>query len=152
MSSSDSDRIDTTARALEAALARIGEPITEAQAREIAALADCECKEGMFRGGHGGHSRACVRVRAPARGHLPRCAHTRAPKCPHEETNLAGAGGKPAASSNAAEVSGGRVARGRRVASARREWAASDVLNIRHLKTSNFWEKSGGGDNQMGYK
>ena len=48
MSSSDSDHIDTTARALEAALARIGEPITEAQAREIAALEDCECKEGMF--------------------------------------------------------------------------------------------------------
>jgi hypothetical protein len=48
MSSSDSDHIDTAARALEAALARIGEPITEAQAREIAALEDCECKEGMF--------------------------------------------------------------------------------------------------------
>ena len=48
MSSSDSDHIDTTARALEAALARIGEPITEAQAREIVALEDCECKEGMF--------------------------------------------------------------------------------------------------------
>jgi sulfane dehydrogenase subunit SoxC len=48
MSSSDSDDIDTAARALEAALARIGEPITEAQAREIAALEDCECKEGMF--------------------------------------------------------------------------------------------------------
>ena len=48
MSSSDSDHIDTTARALEAALARIGEPITEAQAREIAALEDCKCKEGMF--------------------------------------------------------------------------------------------------------
>src|SRR5262249_39440903 len=47
MSSSDSDHVDTTARALEAALARIGEPITEAQAK-IAALEDCECKEGMF--------------------------------------------------------------------------------------------------------
>jgi sulfane dehydrogenase subunit SoxC len=48
MSSNDSDHIDTTARALQAALARIGEPITQAQAREIAALEDCECKGGMF--------------------------------------------------------------------------------------------------------
>src|SRR5262245_5040427 len=48
MSSSDSDHVDTPARALETALARIGEPITEALARKIAALEDCGCKEGMF--------------------------------------------------------------------------------------------------------
>src|SRR5262249_60370942 len=48
MSSADSDRIDTKARAIETALARVGEPITEAQAKEIAALEECECKQGMF--------------------------------------------------------------------------------------------------------
>jgi len=35
-------------RALEEALSRIGEPIEEAQARELAALEQCECKDGMF--------------------------------------------------------------------------------------------------------
>src|SRR5215471_12911120 len=34
-------------RAIEDALRRIGEPITETEAR-VAALEDCECKEGMF--------------------------------------------------------------------------------------------------------
>ena len=48
MSSADSDRINTKARAIETALARIGEPISEAQAKEIAALEECECREGMF--------------------------------------------------------------------------------------------------------
>ena len=36
------------ARAIEKALSRLGEPITEAQARDIAALEDCDCKDGMF--------------------------------------------------------------------------------------------------------
>src|SRR5947209_2523370 len=34
-------------RDIEEALSRIGEPISEAQAK-LAALEDCECKEGMF--------------------------------------------------------------------------------------------------------
>jgi sulfane dehydrogenase subunit SoxC len=40
----------TTARALEIerALAYLGEPISEAQARDLAAQEDCACKEGMF--------------------------------------------------------------------------------------------------------
>jgi sulfane dehydrogenase subunit SoxC len=37
-------RADAMARALQ----RIGEPITEAQARSLAAREDCDCKEGMF--------------------------------------------------------------------------------------------------------
>jgi sulfane dehydrogenase subunit SoxC len=44
----DSERLDPKLRAIEEALSRIGEPITEAQARSIAALEDCECKNGMF--------------------------------------------------------------------------------------------------------
>ncbi len=47
MLSTNSERPDTQARAIEDALRRIGEPITEAQAK-VAALEDCECKEGMF--------------------------------------------------------------------------------------------------------
>src|SRR6478672_12716340 len=38
---------DADEQAIEDALSRIGEPITEAQAN-AAALEDCECKEGMF--------------------------------------------------------------------------------------------------------
>src|SRR4051812_50115068 len=34
-------------RAIEEALSHIGEPVSEAQAK-LAALEDCECKEGMF--------------------------------------------------------------------------------------------------------
>ena len=48
MSFSHSDHIGTNTRAIDAALAGIGEAITEAQAREIAAFEDCECKKGMF--------------------------------------------------------------------------------------------------------
>jgi len=42
------DRQAEMSAAVEAALRSIGEPISEAQAKEIAALEDCECKEGMF--------------------------------------------------------------------------------------------------------
>src|SRR5215471_16429335 len=35
-------------RAIEEALSRIGEPITEDQVTQFAALEDCECKDGMF--------------------------------------------------------------------------------------------------------
>jgi sulfane dehydrogenase subunit SoxC len=33
---------------IEQAVAQLGEPITEAQAREVSAQEDCECKQGMF--------------------------------------------------------------------------------------------------------
>ena len=36
------------ADAIEQALARIGTPITEAQAQQLAAAEDCDCKDGMF--------------------------------------------------------------------------------------------------------
>ena len=42
------DHVTAKARALEDALSRIGEPISEASAREVAALEECECREGMF--------------------------------------------------------------------------------------------------------
>ena len=48
MHSHDPERPTTKARAIEKALGLIGEPITEAQAKDIAALEDCDCKEGMF--------------------------------------------------------------------------------------------------------
>ena len=41
-------RPTTKARAIEKTLSRLGEPITEAQARDIAAPEDCDCKDGMF--------------------------------------------------------------------------------------------------------
>jgi hypothetical protein len=44
----DSKRLDAKMRAIEDALSRIGEPITEAQAKSVAVLEDCECKAGMF--------------------------------------------------------------------------------------------------------
>jgi hypothetical protein len=44
----DSKRLDAKMRAVEDALSRIGEPITEAQAKSVAVLEDCECKDGMF--------------------------------------------------------------------------------------------------------
>jgi sulfane dehydrogenase subunit SoxC len=47
MHSNDSERLDTNARAIEEALGRLGTPIMEAQARQLAALEDCACKEGM---------------------------------------------------------------------------------------------------------
>jgi len=46
--STDSKRPTVTVGAAEEALSRLGEPITEAQAKAIAALEDCACKEGMF--------------------------------------------------------------------------------------------------------
>ena len=48
MNSADSERSDSRARAIEKALGRLGESITEAQARSLAALEDCDCKDGMF--------------------------------------------------------------------------------------------------------
>jgi sulfane dehydrogenase subunit SoxC len=40
--------VDARAQAIEQALGRIGEPIDEAQAIEIASREDCDCKQGMF--------------------------------------------------------------------------------------------------------
>jgi sulfane dehydrogenase subunit SoxC len=48
MHSTDSERLNTKARAIKEALSRIGEPISEAQAKNIAAPEDCACKDGMF--------------------------------------------------------------------------------------------------------
>src|SRR5262245_59014843 len=48
MHSADSERSDSKARAVEEALGRLGEPITEAQAKSLAAMEDCDCKDGMF--------------------------------------------------------------------------------------------------------
>jgi sulfane dehydrogenase subunit SoxC len=48
MHSTDSERSDSKARAIEKALGGLGESITEAQARSLAALEDCDCKDGMF--------------------------------------------------------------------------------------------------------
>ena len=44
----NSERIDAKAQAIEEALSRIGEPVTEAQAKDLATREDCDCKEGMF--------------------------------------------------------------------------------------------------------
>ncbi len=44
MNSTEPEPLDSRAQAIEAALHRIGEPISEAQARRVyAALEDCEC-------------------------------------------------------------------------------------------------------------
>ena len=48
MHSTDSERPTAKTRAIEEALNRLGEPITEAQAKDVAALEDCDCKDGMF--------------------------------------------------------------------------------------------------------
>ena len=48
MHSTDFERLNTKSRAIEEALGRLGQPITEAQAKNVAALEDCDCKEGMF--------------------------------------------------------------------------------------------------------
>ena len=48
MHSTDFERRNTKSRAIEEALGRLGQPITEAQARNVAALEDCDCKDGMF--------------------------------------------------------------------------------------------------------
>ena len=44
----DPERIPARAQAIAEALGRLGEPITEAQAREITTEQDCDCQEGMF--------------------------------------------------------------------------------------------------------
>jgi sulfane dehydrogenase subunit SoxC len=48
MDPGDSEHLGTKTRAIETALRRLGEPIAEAQARQVAALEDCDCKDGMF--------------------------------------------------------------------------------------------------------
>jgi sulfane dehydrogenase subunit SoxC len=48
MHSNDPERPTMKARAIEKALSLLGEPIMEAQAKDIAALEDCDCKDGMF--------------------------------------------------------------------------------------------------------
>ena len=48
MHSNDPERLDTKGAGIEEALGRLGTPIMEAQARQLAALEDCACKEGMF--------------------------------------------------------------------------------------------------------
>ncbi len=48
MDDAHSTRQGTKARAIEQALARIGSPITEAEAQQLAAGEDCDCKDGMF--------------------------------------------------------------------------------------------------------
>ena len=66
MHSTDVERLDTKSRAIEEALGRLGQPITEGQARDVAALEDCDCKDGMF---------ALARTAgssSPARGSSPR--------------------------------------------------------------------------------
>jgi hypothetical protein len=42
------ERAAAQAQGIAEALGRLGEPITEAQAREIAAEQQCDCQEGMF--------------------------------------------------------------------------------------------------------
>jgi sulfane dehydrogenase subunit SoxC len=44
----DPDRASARVQAIAEALGRLGEPITEAQAHEIAAEQQCDCQEGMF--------------------------------------------------------------------------------------------------------
>jgi sulfane dehydrogenase subunit SoxC len=48
MTAASSERVEAKAKAIEDALSRLGEPVTEAQARALASREDCECKEGMF--------------------------------------------------------------------------------------------------------
>jgi sulfane dehydrogenase subunit SoxC len=48
MSNANSERTEAKAKAIEAALSRIGEPISEAHANALSAREDCDCKEGMF--------------------------------------------------------------------------------------------------------
>ena len=44
----DPERASARVPAIAEALGRLGEPITEAQAREIALEQQCDCQEGMF--------------------------------------------------------------------------------------------------------
>jgi sulfane dehydrogenase subunit SoxC len=48
MTAANSERVDAKTKAIEDALSRLGEPVTEAQAKALAVREDCECKEGMF--------------------------------------------------------------------------------------------------------
>src|SRR5947209_17133982 len=48
MDPGDSEHLGTKTRAIKTALRRLGEPIAEAQARQVAALEDCDCNDGMF--------------------------------------------------------------------------------------------------------
>jgi hypothetical protein len=45
MHSTDFERLNTKARAIEEALSRLGQPITEAEAKDVTALEDCDCKD-----------------------------------------------------------------------------------------------------------
>ena len=80
--SMDPERVCARAQAIAEALGRLGEPITETQAREIAARQKCDCQEGMFalaptRRGllHG----AGVAVAVSASAILPRTTFAKAP-------------------------------------------------------------------------
>jgi len=48
MDALDTERLDAKASAIERAFRNIGEPISETQAKDVAALEDCDCKKGMF--------------------------------------------------------------------------------------------------------
>src|SRR4029077_919427 len=48
MDDADFPRQAAKAHAIEQALARIGTPITETEAQQLAAAEDCDCKDGMF--------------------------------------------------------------------------------------------------------
>jgi sulfane dehydrogenase subunit SoxC len=48
MDNLDTERLDAKASAVKRALLDIGEPISETQANDLAALEDCDCKKGMF--------------------------------------------------------------------------------------------------------
>jgi sulfane dehydrogenase subunit SoxC len=48
MTAANSERVDAKTKAIEDALSRLGEPVTEAQAKALAAREACECKDGMF--------------------------------------------------------------------------------------------------------
>jgi sulfane dehydrogenase subunit SoxC len=48
MHDSDSERLNAKTHAIAEALRRIGEPITEAQAKNVAAREECACRDGMF--------------------------------------------------------------------------------------------------------
>ena len=45
MSDANSERMEAKAKAIEEALGRLGEPINEAQAKDLVAQEDCECKK-----------------------------------------------------------------------------------------------------------
>src|SRR5215471_2956312 len=80
--SMDPERASAHAQAIAEALGRLGEPITEAQAREIAVAQQCDCREGMFalaptRRGLLGRASLVAAVGATAM--LPRATFAKAP-------------------------------------------------------------------------